>query len=356
MKIFHIVTVSEYGGAQSVIANLLSAFAPDNETFILYGGEGEAWQDLDAKITRLKISKHRKKISLKDIFPLFRLIYYRIKYNPDIIHLHSSKMGILGRIAFSPKKIVLSMHGFDCIRMAHKKFIVVERIFQHRAARIVAVGGHDVNVLKIEGIDKNVDMVYNGIMDYTKINFDEKDFRLVPTIKEIKQKYRSVIMCIARISGQKKFDLFVDIAKIMPDDAFVWIGNKEEMTGLPENIYCLGEASNAHFYLKYADVFILPSNYEGLPISILEALSYSVPAVASDVGAISEVLDGTNGFVVENTPEAFKEKIEYCLQPENHSAMSEAARESYLKDFTIDKMVEGYKRVYNEIYTKNHAR
>jgi len=353
MRIFEVITVSEYGGAQSVVLNLLNNLAPDNEVFVIYGGNGEAWESADERVTKLKISSHRKKLSLfKDLFIFFRLIYYRFKYKPDIIHLHSSKMGALGRIAFSPKKIVYTLHGIDSLRMAFRKFLFVEKLLKNRSAKTIAVSKYDVIGLGEVGITKNVELVYNGLTDYTKADKEGNKTELSDQLDKIKSKYSNLVMCVARISQQKKFDLFLDIAKQMPEIAFVWIGNKEEIDNLPSNVFCLGETHAAHRNLKYADLFILPTNYEGLPISILEALSYSVPVIASAVGGVTEMLDGKNGFAVDNNIEAFIDKIGFSLHEDNHSTMSIAARNSYLERFTVDKMANSYRTIFNEVYGK----
>ena len=356
MKIFQVITVSEYGGAQSVVANLSGELSkiPANSLYVLSGGEGEAWGDLDSHIIKIRIDKHRKQISLKDILLFFKLIYYRFKYNPDIVHLHSSKMGILGRLAFSKKKTVLTMHGFDSVRKVFRKYLVLERALHERAARIVAVSQYDVEGMAEEGITGNVSLVYNGIPDRTQEK-REMDVEFESVLQGLKHQYDKVIMCISRISQQKKFDLFVDIALSMPQYAFVWIGNKEPVTGLPENAYCLGEAHAAHQYLAFADVFILPTNYEGMPISIIEALSYGKPVVASAVGGLPEILNGENGYAVENTVSAFQEAIDMTIENENiYSSMSQKARQTYLEHFTIDKMLAGYKTIYEQIYKNNN--
>jgi glycosyltransferase involved in cell wall biosynthesis len=353
MKIFQVITVSEYGGAQSVVANLSCKIGDGDSVFILYGGEGEAWEVIDRKVTKIRLSKHRKGFSLGDFTVFLRLLYYRIKYKPDIVHLHSSKMGALGRIAFNPATIVYTVHGFDSLRIAFKKWLFVEKLLKTRTACIVGVSQYDIEGLKSEGISKNVALVYNGLIDYYAQEKDtDMPLALAGKFEELKAKYPKLILCISRISMQKKFDLFIELANKMPAYAFVWIGNKCEMADLPANVYCLGETESAHTYLNYADLFILPSNYEGLPMSILESLSYGVPVVASAVGGICEILDGNNGFAVENTAEAFKEKIEYCLNAAIRNQMSIAARKSYLKKFAIDKMVDGYKKIYERLHER----
>ncbi len=350
MKIFHIITVSEFGGAQSVVANIAESFAADHQVYILYGGGGEAWEHVDKRISRLKISEHRKGFSAKDIFLLIRLFYYRIKYKPDIVHLHSSKIGALGRIAFNPTKIIYTVHGFDSMRKAFRKFLFVEKLLKKRAAAIVGVSNYDVQALKEEGITESLAMVYNGIKDHSSVSYLKNDEKIQGRIKNIKEEYGKIVMCISRISKQKKFGLFVDLAKEMPEYAFIWIGNKDEIEGLPGNVFCLGEVHAAHLYLKLADLFILPSNYEGLPVSIIESLSYGVPVVASDVGGISEMLNGKNGFAVTNDVHSFKKRIEYILREDIYSGMCENARKSYIDNFTLDKMINGYKAIYKKIY------
>ena len=353
MRIFQVITVSEYGGAQSVVTNLLEKMSAENNVFILYGGNGEAWQVLDDNVTKIKISAPRKSFSLKDIILLFRLFYYQFKYNPDIVHLHSSKMGALGRIAFNPKKIVYTIHGTDSMRKAFRPILYVEKLMKSRTARFIGVSQYDVDALKEEGISKNADLIYNGLIDYPQEASIKELPEITAKLNNIKQKYPKIIMCIARISKQKKFDLFLDLAKKMPQYAFVWLGNKNKIQGMPPNTYCLGEVSSAHVYLKHADLFILPTNYEGLPVSILEALAYSIPVVASDVGGVSEMLNGKNGFAVENNIKSFEDKIEYCLSDDIHPQMSLAARESYLEKFTIDKMVNRYMKIYKQVYERN---
>lgn len=357
MKIFQVITVSEYGGAQSVVASILEEFGKDtnNQLYVLYGGEGEAWQQLNPNIKRLRLCKHRKQISLQDILLLFRLYYYRLKYRPDIVHLHSSKMGLLGRIAFRKKSVVYTVHGFDSIRKAFRKYLVLEKLFKNRAASIVAVSKYDAECLNDEGIHSNVKVIYNGLQDYSNGKSVVEDGNLPnqSRLEAIKAQYPKVIMCISRISKQKKFDLFLEVAVKMPRYAFVWIGNKDMVNNLPSNVYCLGECHSAHRCLNYADVFVLPSNYEGMPVSVIEALSYGKPVVASAVGGLTEMLDGNNGFAVKNDADLFVDRINYVLSSDSvYAGISVNARKAYLDNFTIEKMISGYKKVYDDIYLK----
>lgn len=343
MRILQIITLSELGGAQSVVINLANRLARNHEVIVAAGGgNGKMWQMLSPDIKQEHCKHLKRSPSLVDdplaIFDFKRL--YR-KYRPDIIHLHSSKAGILGRIAFPKSKVVYTVHGFDSIRIAYRKFLPLEKALQKRCRAIVGVSKYDERNLLNEGISKNVSVIYNGIKIAQK-NVDN-------LFENIKQKK---VLCVARLAAPKRWDIFLQTAALLPQYAFIWIGNQEEyQEEHPENVFFMGSLPNAGAYNEYADLFILPSNYEGLPIVILEAMSYGKPVVASNVGGISEIVEnGKNGYVVENSPQAFAEKISYILENEDvYHSFSAYSLKRFTEDLTIDKMVDAYLDIYRKI-------
>ena len=339
-----IITRSELGGAQSVLANLSNALCKQNQIIVIAGeGDGKLWEILDKRIVRIPCPYIKRKPSIiNDIRAILFLKRACHHFKPDVIHLHSSKAGLLGRMAFPSSKIVYTVHGFDSIRLRYRSFIPIERVFQNFCSAIVGVSAYDESCLKKEKICKHVSFIYNGIPS--------------PNLKENKkiglpQKFQKKVLCIARISKQKRFDLFVEVAKLLPQYAFAWIGNIQEIKNVPNNVFMMGNIVNAQAYCSDADVFFLPSNYEGLPMVIIEAMSHSKPIVASNVGGVSEIVkNGVNGYTTRNDSQEMAEAINLILaDKEQEKLMGIRSREIYESKLTLEKMVDQYKSLYNSI-------
>ena len=348
MTILHCITLSTLGGAQSFVVNLANNQSHHHDVYIISSIEQTAWSSLDKRIHVIALKELKRKIGPLDFIVMLKLLFYRFKIKPDIIHLHSSKMGVMGRLAFPSSRIVYTVHGFDSIRIAHRSFLPLERILQNCCKFIVGVSKYDKEMLLNEGIKHNVLYIYNGIHDATK-SIMERDSQVISYLENIKKEFSRIVFCIARDDAQKKPELFREISEKNPQYAFIWIGNSNQHSDT-NNLFWAGTIQNAFLYLSYCDLFILPSNYEGLPISIIEALSFSKPVVASDVGGISELLDGENGFAVANNANAFSEKINYLLSDNSILLKAgEHARKTYEKDFSDSKMIMEYNCLYNII-------
>ena len=247
MKIFHVITRSSLGGAQSVVVNLANCQVNDHEVYVISSADGDAWKALDERVNVIKISQLKREISPSDFIVLLKLIYYRFKYKPDVVHLHSSKIGILGRIAFSPFKTIYTVHGFDSIRIANRKFLFLEKILKHWGRYIVGVSKYDLNNLHSENIKKNVCAIYNGVKDYSIVK--TADHQLAELIAEKRKDFKFIIMTIARDDAPKLPELFEEVAKNNPDYYFVWIGNSQQRKE-SNNLHWAGMIPEAYFLLK----------------------------------------------------------------------------------------------------------
>ena len=314
MIIMQVITRSELGGAQSVLANLSNELCKQNKIIVIAGeGDGKLWEILDKRIIQIPCPYIKRKPSIvNDTRAVFFLKRAYRDFKPDVIHLHSSKAGLLGRMAFPSSKIVYTVHGFDSIRLRYRSFIPIERIF------------------------------HNGIPS--------------PNLKgnrklSVPQKFQKKVLCIARISKQKRFDLFIEVAKLLPQYAFVWIGNIQEINNVPNNVFMMGNIVNAQAFCSDADVFFLPSNYEGLPIVIIEAMSHSKPIVASNVGGISEIVENeVNGYTTRNDSKEMADALSSILvDKEKEKAMGTKSLQIYESKLTLEKMVSQYQKLYIKI-------
>lgn len=347
MKILQVITRSELGGAQTVVVQLANRLSDKHDVVLVAGeGDGKMWEMVSPRVTCVRSRYLQRALSpVKDIRAALELRRIYRKHRPDVIHLHSSKAGTLGRLVFPTKKVVYTVHGFDSIRLAFRKFMPVERILQRACSAIVAVSNYDEKNLHNEGIIHNVSTIYNGITT--------PDSNSVKRLN-IANNYKKIVLSIARVNPPKEPKIFIETARLLPQYGFIWIGNQESVEHLgdiPANCHFLGNIVNAGAYCAQADLFMLPSNYEGLPMVIIEAMSCGVPVVASDVGGVSEIVrNDINGYTLPNRAELFAEKIETILSNENlYARMSKNALEIFERELTIDKMVEGYMAVYRSL-------
>jgi glycosyltransferase involved in cell wall biosynthesis len=170
MRILQAITLADLGGAQSVLINLSKRLIDDgHEVFIVSEAEGPMWDMLPEKVSKIKIKSLQRSIHLqKDLKVILQLRKIYRQYNPDVVHLHSSKMGLLGRLAFPKSKIVYTVHGFDSIRVAYRKFLFIEKLLSNRAMYIIGVSRYDYNNFMTEKLgESNISYIYNGVTDYS---------------------------------------------------------------------------------------------------------------------------------------------------------------------------------------------
>lgn len=369
MKILHIITNTELGGAQKVCADLCACQIRDgNSVAVCSMAGGFLWNALPSSVVQIQLKNLVKEISpLKDLKAFFEISAAIKKFSPHIIQLHSSKAGVLGRAAAfgSGAKVCYTVHGFDSIRLSHKIFLPLEKILQNFCSAIVAVSFYDEKNLRAEKIRRNVVTIYNGISS-EPVQY-EKKFPFETSGKKI-------ILSVARISAPKKIGTFLNVAKLFDAQKFlfVWIGGDgkhsaeelEKIYDVPENVVLMGDVQNASRFMKLCDVFVLFSNFEGLPMTIIEAMAAKKSVVASNVGGIGELVDETNGALTENLADENLEaedaakKIMRILSDENlKKSMEENSYGKFCEKFTLEKMYEGYKKIYEKILNENqHSR
>ncbi|MEN2281306.1 glycosyltransferase [Algoriphagus sp. SE2] len=174
-----------------------------------------------------------------------------------------------------------------------------------------------------------------------------------------------VIGKVAVFRSQKRLWIWVDLAlKILescPETHFLLVGDGEwrdrilaqiEASGKSSNFHWVGVQKNVLPYLSVMDIYLSTSEFEGLPIAMLEAMSCEIPVVATRAGGIGEVVQhGVQGFLSEI--EEYEELVDYCIQliqnPEIHQKMSSAARARVVQQFSMKRMVQELEEVYESV-------
>lgn len=228
---------------------------------------------------------------------------------PDIVHCHSSKAGIIGRAAAKRrrvKKVFYTPHGYsfqadEFSPLKRRLFTFIEREASRHATTMTFTVSEGEKQLAIDkGIDRpcKFDVIYNGLPD---IQIKKGKLRSFLGLNEEDM----VIGNCARISVEKNVDLFVTIAKkylkYHPDAHFVWIGDGENLDyyqKIHSHIHFIGFRCDSEELVADFDVFLTTSLHEGLPYSLIEAMRAEVPVVASDVAGNNEVvIPGVNGYL-----------------------------------------------------------
>jgi glycosyltransferase involved in cell wall biosynthesis len=288
---------------------------------------------------------------LSYIRALLELISF-LKYHKDadVIHLHSSKAGFLGRISARllglQDKVIYTPHGAsflrkDVSRLKKIIFICLEKIASWMGGVVVACSASEKRVFRSYKIPAM--HIYNGI-------------RCKNGLKDATKKEPITIGTVARISAPKYPSLFNKISEFYADDPlieFLWVGDGEfrkELTS--SNIRVTGWVSSNEVwpYLSGIDIYLSTSLWEGLPLSVLQAMCSGKPLVLSKcVGNVDLVDEGFNGFLFDNELEA-RGKIDQLIGDlDLRFKYAANSRKLYEREFTLENMINKYYDLYAEV-------
>ncbi|WP_223321311.1 glycosyltransferase [Leuconostoc mesenteroides] len=337
------------GGVFTYIYNLANELSYKYEVYIAYGVRNQTPTNykkfFNQNIHLIEITNFTRKISptadIKSAVELNKLAQY---VNPDIIHLHSSKAGAIGRLLFFHKKYQLfyTPHGYSYLIQGNILKKGIYKVIEYLLAKVkcttisCSIGEHQ-ETLKLT---KNAKFVNNGISieELNGLLKKPRDFKNVSS--------KQTVFTLGRITKQKNPRLFNQIAESLPDVQFVWIGDGELRYLLSaENIEIKGwlGRDDALKIASQADTFLLPSLWEGLPISLLEAMYLSKKCVVSNVVGNKDVINnGKNGYICDTL-------FEYvdAIHTSNNNVNIQAHND-ILDKSTTHIMSEKYAQIYSE--------
>lgn len=364
MKIVYIVTLANhYGGAQVHVHDLsLWMKKHGHAPYVLSGNPGivsKAIQNNDIPFYEIKSLK--RAIHPWYDFKAFiqtRRILKRIK--PDIVSCHSSKAGIIGRLAAWSlgMKVVFTAHGWAFTEGVSfkKQFIFrnLEKICAKISDHIITVSRFDKFLAIQNKVAQNDDMtaIHNG-MPYTPPH-QTKHHNLVPQL-----------LMVARFSEQKDHTTLLNAMGLIKD--MDWhlnlVGSGDDRIyralchslDISHKVTFHGQRTDINEYIKTQDIFLLISHWEGFPRSIIEAMRASLPVITTrTAGSPESVAQFQTGFIVpERNPKALAESLIPLIDdPLRRQTMGELGRKRYERYFTFDIMAYNTLNVYERVLDK----
>jgi glycosyltransferase involved in cell wall biosynthesis len=359
-KLLFVITKSNWGGAQRYVYDLATHLNTEYDVAVAAGGSGILFERLQEKgIRTISLTALARDIEAKSDFAAFReLIRVFRDEKPDIVHLNSSKAGILGalagRIARIPR-LVFTVHGWPF----NEPVSSLSRAFRWIAScatlllchsRIIAVSHFDAMHAPL-GL--RMVTIHNGIEELAFLSREEAQKKLSLT-----DETHFVIGTIAELHKNKGIDILVEALPHVSNAVLVVIGEGEERKVLEEMIirlkletraHLIGFMENAARVLPAFDLFVLPSRTEALGYVLLEAGFAGVPVAASTVGGIPEVIDdGLNGvlFPAYDSEALAKAVNELIASPNVRAHYAERLKEKVARYFALRGMVKKTIEVY----------
>jgi glycosyltransferase involved in cell wall biosynthesis len=349
-KVLFVVTQSEMGGAQRYIYEIAKGLAEKHDILVAAGrGNGEFFEKLKTARVRTLTLKHMKRAPwpwqiARAVWEIRELLK---KEKPDVLFLCSTTAGLLGSVAGRllkienlKLKIVYRIGGwaFRDPRSFWKNWLILmaEKLTAPLKDLIVVNSEIDRELaLKYKiAPPERIIKIYNGI--------DSNSLKFLPP----EPKKEKIVGCVANFYKTKGLEYLIEAARVI-NAQFKIIGDgklRPQLEGLikkyhlENKVFLAGRIPDAYKYLKAFDVFVLPSLKEGFPWIILEAIAAEIPIVATNVGAVPEILP--KEFLVNpGDAQALAKKISWMLE---HPAITKLRPE-----FTWQKMVSETEKLLN---------
>jgi len=369
IKILQITGNLGIGGLERVVVNLCKHLNKDlfDVSVVCLNFLGAFADELENEGIKVYLTPKKKKI---DYFLFWGLKDIIGKVKPDIVHTHNTNAFIDGAIASILSKVPVKIHT-DHARVFpdKKRYMIIERILSYFIDQIIAVS-HETkeNLIKFEHIDqKMITVIKNGI-DGTKY---KKKIDIGYKIKKLKlDQFKHIIGLGVRLTEQKGISYLIKAAPIIlqnyPQTAFVIAGKgplKDQLEtevsnlNLQTNFFFLGPRLDMYEILQVLDIYVLPSEWEGLPLVILEAMAAKKAIIATNIGGNSMAIEnGKSGYLIPpKNPSILAEKIcELLESPEKIKIFGENAYTKFVNEFSIEFMIQEHEKIYLKIMAEKN--
>lgn len=373
IKLVHIQLLPIMSGVQKIMVDFLTRL--DKDAFdirVICCGEGELTRILKKNnIAVIIVPELKRQINpFLDTIAFLKLMAIFRRYKFDIVHTHSSKPGFLGRLAAKAAKVpvvVHTVHGFAfhpfSSKFDRRIFQLLEKIAGLATDQLILLNDADLQYVKTKKIvsERKICKIYNGIcLDELdrKVNLQQKKNSLNLDCDDF------LIGFVGRLWEQKApHDFLLAIPSVLEkisNVTFLIVGDGHLRNSLEalaqklrvqDRVRFLGWRNDVTEILQILDVFVQTSLWEGLSLSILEAMAAEKPVIATDIKGNNELLvDGVTGFLVPpHSPEQVADHIVKLLRDKKMAMnMGKLGRKRVEEKFDIKMHVEQIKNIYDQ--------
>lgn len=364
-KVVIISSNSDEAGAPRHCETLIKALSGRYDFTFISGGKGPVHHRLcSSGVNTVWIPGLRSEINpFRDLFCFLAIFIALLRMRPDIVHLHSAKAGLLGRIIATLINIptIYTFHGFPWRGMSKIRqkvifgiekffsrlrdidFILVSENMKREAEEKLGIAPVKLHVIH-NGVEKNENMASHDYSEGLKIIMparvcSAKDHEtLLKAVRDLDFPFE-LTLCGAGTNEAN----FVDSARICAGRNF-------------EKIQFLGERSDVPHIMSHHNLLVLSSHFEALPLSIIEAMACALPVVASDVGGVSELVSKESGklFAVGDQQE-LAQHLRFFCEPKNRKTYGLAGHKRFLERFDVDRMAHFISAIYDKkLYGDKH--
>ncbi len=353
-RVLVLITLAEIGGAQTYVTSLLPALVERFDVTVAAWGPGpleEAARAAGASYVPLRHVR-RALHPIHDLRGLVELVRLCRRIRPQLVHANSSKAGILGRLAAFAARVpvrVFTAHGW-AFKAHHglpaTLYLWADWLMRPLTTAVVCVAESELRA----GLAAGTTTAQQAVVIPNAV--DVGRFERAPGQGE-----PPVVLSVGRLKEPKDYGTFARaLALLEPGSFAAQIAgdgpDRDEVEALlPAGSALLGDRSDVAALLAGADVFVLPSRSEGMPLSVLEAMAAGLPVVASAVGGVPElVVDGETGLLVPPGDEdALAEALARLLaDPALRRRLGAAGHARALERFDVG----GFRRAHVELYER----
>lgn len=363
------------GGPAVIVADLMRELNSEKFQTVLITGycaddEADFLEEVATDIPATRIHGLGRSVSvLGDFKSFFILLGIIRKFQPDVIHTHTAKAGVLGRlaglIAYPKARRVHTFHGhllhgyFSPLKT--KFVVVIERFLASISEALIAIGNQVKSDLLAAGVGKpnQYSVIFPGLEE---LNIQSKASARSQLSLEADKTY---IVFVGRLTQIKRPDRLIEIARHLKANhqkvelLIAGAGEKfaeiQELAGqesLP--IVFLGWRNDIGRILSASDIAILCSDNEGIPLTLIQASQAGLPIVSTNVGSVSDIVqDGESGLLTGTHAQSLVKALDELLSnPLKMDRFGQAGKLRAKHLFSLKGMIEAHEKLYSQTIKK----